>query len=133
MKKLVLSVAFVCVAQFASAQDTFKDEIIQLIKVSGSAGQMTAALDQILPMIPEDKQVEFKKDFEASLPSLYEKIIPIFEKHYTKEDIKEMLKFYNSPIGKKISKNSESIATESMEVGQEWAMGLQGLMMKYMQ
>lgn len=133
MKKLALSIAFMCIAQFAVAQNDFKTDVIELIKISGTTGQMTAVIDQVLPMIPEDKQADFKKDFEASLPDLYEQLAPVFQKHYTHEDIKQMLEFYNSPIGKKISKNTESIATDSMKVGQEWGATLQTLMMKYMQ
>jgi hypothetical protein len=52
---------------------------------------------------------------------------------YSKEDIKAMLAFYNSPVGKKMAEKSEIIATKS----QESMAGLQGevqaLLMKYMQ
>lgn len=133
MKKLVLSIAFVCVAQFGMAQDAFKADVIEVIKLSGSAGQMTAIIDQVMPMIPEDKQAAFKKEFEATLPSLYENMAPIYMKHYTHDDIKKMLEFYNTPVGKKMTANAEILTIEGMEASQEWAMGLQGLMMKYMQ
>lgn len=135
MKKLILSIAFVCVAQLgmAQSQDAFKKDIIEMIKASGSAGQMSIAKDQILTMISEDKQADFIKEFDATLPALYDKMAEVYMKNYTHEDVKEMLKFYNTPIGKKITANSEKITKEAMAASQEWAMGLQGMMMKYAQ
>lgn len=135
MKKLVLSIAFVCVTQFgiAQSQDAFKKDVIEMIKASGSAGQMSIAKDQILTMISEDKQAEFTKEFNATLPSLYDKMATVFMKHYTHEEVKEIMKFYATPIGKKMSANSEKITKEAMEASTEWAMSLQGLMMKYAQ
>jgi len=133
MKKLVLSIAFICVSQFGIAQDSYKSDVIEMIKLSGATAGITVVIDQVMPMIPESKQADFKKEFEATLPSLYDKMVPVYQKYYTHEEIKEMLNFYNSPLGKKISSNAGSITSEAMEVGQEWGMGLQGLMMKYMQ
>ena len=133
MKKIFLSVAFICVAQFGMAQNTYNQDVMEMIKLSGSTATISVVIDQVMPMVPEDKKADFKKEFEGTLDSLYEKLIPVYQKYYTHEDIKKMLEFYKSPTGQKISKNAGDIATDSMQVSQEWAMGLQGLMMKYIQ
>lgn len=133
MKKLVLSLAFVCVAQFGMAQDSYKSDVIETIKLSGATAGITVIIDQVLPMIPEENQADFKKEYEALLPSLYEKMVPVYQKYYTHEEIKEMLKFYNSPLGKKIAGNAGNLTSDGMKVGQDWGMELQGVMMKYMQ
>jgi hypothetical protein len=52
---------------------------------------------------------------------------------YTKEDIKAMIAYYNSPVGKKIKEKAGEVAEKSQAAGQEWGEGLQGMMMKYMQ
>ena len=52
---------------------------------------------------------------------------------YTKEDIKAMIAFYDSPVGKKITAKSGEVAKASMAAGQEWGATLQPMMMKYMQ
>jgi hypothetical protein len=52
---------------------------------------------------------------------------------YTKEDVKAMLDFYDSPVGKKINSKAGEILEKSQKAGQEWGEGLQGMMMKYVQ
>ncbi len=133
MKKLILSVVVLLVAQLTMAQDAFKEDVIKVIKASGSAAQMEGAKDQIKAMIPEAKFEEFSKDFDATLPSLYDGIAKIYMETYTHEEVKAMLKFYDSPIGQKISKNAGDLYKKSMEAGKEWGMELQGMMMKYME
>ena len=133
MKKLILSVVVLLVTQLTIAQDAFKEDAIKVIKASGSAAQMEAAKDQIKLRIPEASFEEFSKDFDATLPLLYEGMAKIYMETYTHDDVKAMLKFYESPVGLKISKNAGELYKKSMEAGQEWGMELQGIMMKYME
>ncbi|MBA5792164.1 DUF2059 domain-containing protein [Flavobacterium sp. xlx-214] len=134
MKKLFIATVVLLSVQFASAQSAdFKKDVVSYIKMSGSAAQVTAVLEPIIEQIPEDKRADFKKDLDSSLPSLYEKIADVMMKHYTHDDIKKMIEFYNSPVGKKIQEVTPKITKDQMKAGQEWGMELQGILMKYMQ
>ncbi|MEW5676986.1 DUF2059 domain-containing protein [Flavobacterium enshiense] len=135
MKKLILAFAFLLVANFgmAQAKDAFKADILKMIQLTGSAGQMKMAKDQILKMIPQEKHAAFLVEFEASLPSLYDKMAEVMKTEYTHDDVKAILKFYETPVGKKMTEKAGVIAEKNMAASQEWAMGLQGMMMKYMQ
>lgn len=134
MKKVFFTLLFVGAAQFVSAQDdAFKKDVLKVIQMSGSDAQMKLAKDQIIKMIPQDKQAEFLKDFESTMPSLYEKLATVYMGIYTKEDVKSMLAFYESPVGKKITSKSAELSEKSMAVAMEWSTDLQGIMMKYMQ
>lgn len=133
MKKIILAFTFVLTAQFVSAQDAaFKADVMKVIKMSGATAQMDSAKKQIMAMVPEAKQAEFSKDFEATMPAFYDKVAAIYMKEYTHDDVKEMLKFYESPVGKKIAEKAGIMFEQSMLAGQEWGAGLQELMMKYM-
>jgi uncharacterized protein len=134
MKKIVLSFLFVLVAHVGFAQDAaFKADVLKLIKASGSTVAMESAKGQIMAMIPESKHAAFSKDFDATMPALYEKMAEIYMKEYTHADVKEMLKFYDSPVGKKMAEKAGVIYEASMLAGQEWGMGLQDMLMKYME
>lgn len=135
MKKILCIAVFALASQinFAQTNEVFKKDVLSVIKISGGTSQMDLAKEQILSMIAKDKQQEFLKEFDATLPSLYDKIAEVYMSNYTHDEIKQMLKFYETPIGKKISSSNAKISKESMAVSQEWAGGLQGLMMKYMQ
>lgn len=132
LKKVILSTAFVLIAQLVVAQDAnFNADVLKLISISGSDGAMKVAKLQILNMVPEGKKDDFSKEFDASLPSLYNKMVDIYMQMYTPEDIKGMIVFYESPVGKKMSEKSGELAQKSMQAGQEWSKDLVGLIAKY--
>ena len=135
MKKIVLTFAFVLAAQIGMAQtnEAFKKDVLKVIDVTGSAGQMKLVKDQIIKMIPKEKQAAFLVEFEATLPSLYDKIANVYMQEYTHEDIKQILKFYETPIGKKMTEKAGVIAEKNMTASQEGGSSLQGMMMKYRQ
>ncbi len=133
MKKVFLTFALIFLANMASAQDSFKADALKVIELSGAAGPMQMAKEQILQSIPEAKKMEFSKDFDASLPALYAKLATIYMQTYSAEDVKAMLAFYESPVGKKISASAGDLFKKSTAAGQEWGADLQAMMMKYMQ
>ena len=134
MKKIILTFALVLVAQIGFSQDeAFKKDILKVIEMSGSANSMKSAKDQILKMVPEAKKAAFIIEFDSTLPSLYDKLAQVYMETYTKEDIKSMIAFYESPVGKKINEKAGVLFEKSQAAGQEWGEGLQGMMMKYMQ
>lgn len=134
MKKLVIAVAFTALSQVSFAQEKpSKEDVMQVIERSGGGGQLDAAKDQILAMIPKEKQAAFLLEFNAMINKVKDTTAEVYMQEYTKADIKAMLDFYNSPVGKKIGEKSKIIAEKS----QEAMVGLQGevqaLVMKYMQ
>jgi hypothetical protein len=135
MKKLILAFAFLLVANLgmAQAKDAFKTDVLKMIQLTGSAGQMKMAKDQILKMIPQEKHAAFLVEFETTLPSLYDKMADVMMTEYTHDDVKAILKFYDTPVGKKMTEKAGVLAEKNMAASQEWAMGLQGMVMKYMQ
>ena len=134
MKKLLFTVVFALVYQLGFAQDkASKEEVAAVIEKSGASGQMKSAKKQVLSMIPQDKQAAFVVEFDILMKKVNDATVEIYMQEYSKEDIKAMLAFYNSPGGKKMAEKAEIIANKS----QESMAGLQGeiqaLLMKYMQ
>jgi hypothetical protein len=52
---------------------------------------------------------------------------------YTVEDLKEMIAFYDTPVGKKMSDSAGKVFEKTNMIQQEWGMELQSMLMKYMQ
>lgn len=134
MKKLILTFIFAAVAQIGFAQEdaAFKADVLKVVQKS-SGSQIEAAKKQILGMIPEAKQASFLVEFDGIIAKANEGTVKIYMEEYTKEDIKAILAFYNSPVGKKMDEKAEIITTKT----QESMMSLQGevqeLISKYMQ
>jgi hypothetical protein len=132
MKKVLLSIAFLLIAQISIAQDaSFKADVLKMISLSGSDAQKIIATSTFVKVIPEADRAEFTKVYEAALPGFYNKMAIIYMETYTHEDIKGIIAFYESPLGKRMNKNTAVIAEKSMKAAQEMAQEMFGIIKKY--
>ncbi|MHB8425870.1 MAG: DUF2059 domain-containing protein, partial [Gammaproteobacteria bacterium] len=46
---------------------------------------------------------------------LIEKLVPIYAKYYSDQDVRQMIAFYKTPMGKKIIRNNPEIAQDSLQ------------------
>ena len=148
MKKLILTFGIVLVSQFGFAQtnaakpaaeiaaapvdEAFKKDVLRVVERSGASGQLAAAKKQILGMIPE-KHAAFLVEFDALAGKAVDSTVKTYMEEYTKEDVKAMLAFYDSPVGKKMADKAEVIASKSQEEMMALQGEMQALVMKYMQ
>ena len=133
MKKLFLMTFVVFAINFGFAQTApTKAQVMKLITLSGSDLSIKVAKDQVIQMIPTAKQADFLKEFDATLPALYDSMADIYIDMYTEKDINDMITFYESPVGKKMSGNMGVFTQKIMAASQTWGAGLQTLMSKYM-
>ena len=133
MKKLLFVFAFALVSQLGFSQEDFKADVVKVIEMSGSNATMDAAKAQVLAMVPSDKQAEFIKEFDVIINSITEQQAKNFMEVYTHDDIKAMMKFYESPVGKKMQEKAPILAEKAIAMQQANMMQIQGLVMKYMQ
>ena len=134
MKKLIITAVFAFVSVIGMAQEkATREDVLKVIEKSGASGQMLAAKKQVLQMIPQDKQAAFSVEFDAILKKANETTIDVYLQEYTKDDVKAMLAFYESPVGKKMAEKAEVIATKSQEAMASLQGEIQAMMMKYMQ
>ena len=134
MKKLIITAVFAFVSVTGMAQEkATREDVLKVIEKSGASGQMLAAKKQVLQMIPQDKQAAFSVEFDAILKKANETTIDVYLQEYTKDDVKAMLAFYESPVGKKMAEKAEVIATKSQEAMASLQGEIQAMMMKYMQ
>jgi hypothetical protein len=137
--------AFVCVcfslfaaaAQAASPQiDPQKAaDIRRLIELTGSAklvqDSMTKMAEQIKPLLvralpPGERREEIADTFMRRLiaranPDEYTQIVmPIYDKYLTREDLKGLLQFYESPLGKRFIQILPKMMAEANEAGTRW-------------
>lgn len=140
MKKLFFAVVFMFVAQISVAQTAakpadpaLKKEVLRLLDLSGANAQYEVAISQIVKSVAADKQAALKKEIMDSLSGLTDKIADIYLQEFTAEDIKTMIKYYESPVGKKAASKAGVLAEKGQAAGMEWGQGLQSIMMKYME
>ncbi len=134
MKKTILVVLFVFTAVFANAQDKEKDQFTKdtekLIEMS-TRPALQPTIDQFAGMVPAEKKAEFLKEVEGTFPEFFSSMAKVYMEEYTHDDIKQLLAFYNSPIGKKMTSKQGAIQQKAMMAGQAWGMKIQALLGKF--
>lgn len=135
MKKFFTILAIVAMSYFGFSQDssTFKADTIRFLEVSGATEPIRNIGEQIKMMIPEDHHEEFTKDFEATLPPFFSKIADIYMQEFTHDEIKQILAFYDSEIGKKVASKTGELMDKASVAGEQWGLDLQMIMSKYLE
>ncbi|HUH51757.1 MAG TPA: DUF2059 domain-containing protein [Flavobacterium sp.] len=134
MKRFLTLLVVVATIQFGFSQDdSFKKDVLKFMEMSGATSPIKSVAEQIKTMVPEEQHEEFQKDFDATLPSLFSKIADAYMEEFTHKDIKQILAFYESEVGKKLSAKQGIMYDKAEQAGEHWGLDLQMVMMKYMQ
>lgn len=127
---------YVCRAQQTDAEK----DIVKLMEVNGSAasydlafGQVVAQFKMMKPKVPQLIWDSAKRDvFDKAIEELKMKLIPIYQKNFTPAEIKQLIEFYQSPLGKKLTEGTAKVGKETMPVAQTWGMSLGGKLQSYL-
>lgn len=65
---------------------------------------------------------QMKVLFDNSFTQLMDLMVPIYAKYYTEEDLDNIIRFYETPSGRRMADAQPKIATDAMGVAQQWAM-----------
>ena len=136
-KGLVLVV--ICVALlFAAApsvsaqapNDEYKATLEKMLELSGSMASAKAMVPQMIAMLKQQSpsastafwdgfQKKWETKFGSKLAELY---APVYQKYLTLDDLKKIVAFYETPVGKKLGASTPAMMTEGMQIGQQLGM-----------
>jgi hypothetical protein len=110
----------------ATAQDTVKiKHLHQLLDAMGvlrmGPQMLKGIISQMNSAYPKADSAfwdEYLK--EIDFQPLVDKVIPIYDKNFSDEDILQLLAFYQSPVGKKFVEKIPVITQEALQAGMEW-------------
>lgn len=134
MKKLFLVCLFmVAVATQAQEQDNseFKKETVEFIKLTGAGAAFEQAIAQIGTMVSEENKEAYTKEANGTLDGLYEKMAELYMAEFTQDEVRELVAFYNTDLGKKLAEKQLGLTQKAMMFGQSWGMEVQGIAAKY--
>jgi len=110
----------------APAVDPAKEvEIRKLLETTGTVklvnqmlGQMMETLRGRSTGLPPEFWDQLQKDMDPA--KLVEKLIPVYDKYYSLDDLKAVNAFYQTPAGQHLLQAQPMVMKESMSIGQEW-------------
>lgn len=133
MYKIIFIIGLCLATLISKAQQSEQEkDILKLMEVNGSAAsydlvydQMVAQFKMMKPSVPQITWDMAKRDvFDKEIAGLQKQLIPLYQKNFTAEEIKQLIVFYTSPIGKKLVGGTTQISKESMKIAQPWGMSL---------
>lgn len=125
IKKTLILLSFCLSTLFTQAQTNTKREKIQkLLELSGAGkvgiqvmNQMMTSFKSTYSHASQQFWDDFKKEVKAK--DMVDLVIQTDEKHYSEQDIEQLIIFYKSPIGQKTIALTPLITQESMIARQE--------------
>lgn len=114
-----------------------RDQVLTLLETLQVRQTMTVMLENMKQIMKDTAERSFRQKVPNPTPKqlaalngmlddiidaqavddLINAIIPIYQRHLTKADIEEMIRFYSSPVGQKLLKEQPQIIQESMQAG----------------
>lgn len=130
---VVLCVTMLAVAVPSALAQTVSNEykvtLEKMLELSGSMASAKAVLPQMVSIFKQQSAASdafwntFQKKWEGKFTSkLVELYVPVYQKHLTLDDLKKIVAFYESPVGKKLSASVPVMIPEFMQIGQKLGM-----------
>jgi uncharacterized protein len=141
MYKIIFIIGLSLAMLVGHAQQTEQEkDVLKLMEVSGSAAsydlvfqQLVSQLKMMKPDVPQATWDQVKQDvFDKEIVYLKKDLIPVYQKNFTADEVKQLIAFYTSPLGLKLVDGTAKISKESMQVAQPWAMSLAGKIQSYL-
>ena len=119
---LLSSVAFADAKHPASSKEAAIRKYLQ-VTGAGALGaqvmnQMIDLFKQNVPNAPASLWTELAKEINPD--ELVERVIPVYDKQLTEAELNDLIRFYETPTGKKLVKVMPAITQESMQIGKAW-------------
>ncbi|OBX21854.1 MULTISPECIES: DUF2059 domain-containing protein [Bizionia] len=122
--KTLFSVLVLFLTLSISAQEPteFKKQTMEFIGLTGATGAFGDAIAQIGAMVPEANKAAFTKEANGTLDKLYGQLAEVYMEEFTQDEIKELVAFYKTDLGKKLASKQSLLTQKGMMLGQSWGM-----------
>ena len=130
-----------------------RQDVVKLFKVMHIHDQMGSAMDSMTkqqsalvhetmkkryPQMPEERLEQFDSMMEESMKdfpvdAIIDDLIPVYQKHLTRTDVRAMNVFYSSPTGQKLLREMPAMTEESMQLSYRRMQKQMDAMMERMQ
>jgi uncharacterized protein len=113
--------------------------LMTMVNATGITAQFTAATVEVMvkslkaarPDIPDRALAVVREEVSAVLQEnmetpggLVDRIALVYDRHFTHAEIKELIAFYKTSLGRRVLETLPKIANESMAEGQVWGRSL---------
>ena len=87
--------------------------VMNLIESSGAREQMNQIFSQIIAQAPPEDAQKVRE--LINIDEMIGRLVPVYEKYFSEEELKNLTAFYQSPLGRKLLMATPVIVEESMQ------------------
>ena len=95
-----------------------------------ATAQNNQAVSETVFAILKSSTLSMVKRQISAKDGLIDRVVPLYDKHYTQGEIRTLIQFYETPLGKKVTALRPQIAKEGMVVTEEWINFLEPLLVQ---
>jgi len=124
---LVLALAAPARAQKQAVDPATAATVRRLLELTGAARlavqtmeAMVPAQRQAMPQVPAAFWDAFMAHARRDIGQLVDSLVPVYAAHFTLAQLQELVRFYESPLGRRLAEIQPLITQESMQAGQRW-------------
>ena len=108
--------------------DSVVDKIFPILKKA--IAKDNPAVTEAVFAIMKRTTISLVKRQISSPGGLVDRVIPIYDRHYSHNEIRALIKFYESPLGKKMASIRPDITKEGIVVAEQWVRYLEPLLIQ---
>ena len=98
-------------------------QLMDVIGLGNSLSQMNtqivASMKQALPCVASNYWQNFID--QNGSREFIGRLVPVYQKHFTADDVQGLVKFYSSPLGQKVLSQMPLAMAEANQAGQQWS------------
>jgi len=140
---LAVLAALACLGHLPSARadeltEEKRQDVLRLLDLTGAfrigqifsstiVRQMNDVLRNARPDIPFDVMDILPKAVDEVIASemtaaggFADLVVDVYQRHFTHEDVRGLIAFYETPLGRKLSEELPAMTQESMQAGMKW-------------
>ena len=125
---VLVVIGTVFVSRPARGQTAEKAVLIRrLLTVTRAAELAVTAMEATVPAqraanpkIPKEFWDEFLTRARKDMPRFIDLLVPVYDSHFSKQQLEQLVAFYESPLGRHVAKVQPEIAVQSSQIGQKW-------------
>lgn len=104
----------------AAVDGAKKALILKFIDVFGTRAAMTQNLQAMTENLPADNPDYQKIKKGINVDEIIERLVPVYDKYFTNDDLKDYIEFYASAKGKKLIDAISKVMRESVDVSAQY-------------
>jgi len=109
-------------------------QLVQIVQIDLMREQMIdQMLDQfkaVYPQVPQSFWEEQIAALNKEKGEFVDRIVPVYSKNFTMEEISALTRFYSTPVGKKVIEKMPSVTQESGMILSQWGQSKAASMMQ---